>query len=67
MIKITPLILALSIDTVEIEKIKTYKIPYECLYEKLPPNKNTIEFNYLKTEELIRQQNQKLIEEIFLR
>lgn len=60
-------IIILSLCPIQIERINYCKIPYESLYEELTPNKNTMEFNYLKSDELIKQNNQKLIEEIFLR
>jgi len=40
-------------------------IPYESLYKVEKPNKNTMEYNTLKMDELIKEQNQKIIEQIF--
>lgn len=61
--------LCYPIEIEVLDQTKNYakSIPYESLYEKLPPNKNTMEFNYLKSDELIKQNNQELINKIFLR
>lgn len=44
---------------------KNHHIPYELLYKiEEKPNKNTMEYNTLTTEELVREQNIKILEEI---
>lgn len=40
-------------------------IPYESLYQiDSTPNKNTLEYNTMTTEELVRIQNQKILKEL---
>lgn len=68
MIKTSSLVVILSLSPItHTELSKKQNNFYENFYEKLPPNKNTIDYNYLKSDELIEKENQKLIEEIFLR
>lgn len=60
----------ISVIDINIEKpLKENKyaevIPYEDLYPiQKKPNKNTLEYNTMTTEELIREQNEKILIEI---
>lgn len=40
-------------------------IPYDTLYEKEPQNKDTMNFNVMTTEEMVKKQNEALIKKIF--
>lgn len=68
MLKTTSIFIAFSFPSIELEEPKNLyaeTIPYESLYEKLPPNKNTMEYNFPKAQELIEEENKKLINRIF--
>lgn len=46
---------------------KNREIPYEILYKiEEKPNKNIMEYNTMTTEELVREQNVKILEKIQL-
>jgi len=39
-------------------------IPYECLYKENKRNKNILEYNTITTEDLVKEQNQEILERL---
>jgi len=71
MIQLNEIILMVSKTKFELPKERNKyaeSISYESLYEENnKPNKNIMEYNTLKTEEMIREKNKEIIKEIFLK
>jgi len=54
-----------SLELLPMENKYAESIPYESLYEiDQTPNKNTLEYNTITQEELVRSQNQKILKKL---
>jgi hypothetical protein len=65
MIKLTPFIVTFGINPL-LTFSSHNNIPYESLYEIEKANKNTLEYNYIRTEDLVKEKNSQLLKELFL-
>lgn len=68
MIELSPLILILTpvaFPDYIVRNEYAESIPYESLYVESKPNKSTLNYNTITTEELVREQNEKILEELF--
>jgi hypothetical protein len=69
MVKITSFVVAFGVGPLNcFFELPTTKnnIPYESLYEIQDLNKSTMEYNYIRMEDFVKEQNQKLLEKLFL-
>lgn len=65
MIKFTPLIISIGFIEPTVVLPPKHNFSYETLYKIETSNKNTFEYNYIRSDDLIKDQNEKLLEEIF--
>jgi hypothetical protein len=69
MIKFAPLIISFCFPEhspdLYLPKRHSESIPYESLYEIQKPNKNIMEYNTMSMEELVREQTEKIMGDLF--